>query len=106
MAKEKNEGWEEIAPIEGDVHDFEEDKVLIGVYLGKEEGVGPNESMLYSFEKKGGKKVVVWGSTLLDSRFKSLEIGEEVKVEYIGKATSEKTGREYKNYKVWHRNQK
>ena len=83
--------------------DFEKDKVLIGIYASKEENVGPNESNLYTFEKQDGTKIAVWGNTLLDTRFKNLLEGEEVKIEYLGKQKSEKTQRTYHNFEVYHR---
>ena len=83
--------------------DFKEEKELVGVYMGVETDVGPNESNLYSFKKKGGKVIAVWGNTLLDNRFKNLVKGEEVKIIYNGLVKSEKTGREYHSFDVYHR---
>ena len=78
------------------------DAEFVGVYRGKQEGVGPNESTLYDFVTKDGV-VSIWGNSLLDSRFKNLEDKEEVKVVYLGKERSEKTGRTYHNFDVYHR---
>lgn len=83
--------------------DFEEDKELIGVFMGAETEVGPNASNVYTFRKADNTLISVWGNTILDSRFKNLVKGEEVKVEYKGKSTSPKTGRTYHNFDVSHR---
>jgi len=83
--------------------DFEKTKECEGLYTGKTEKVGPNNSNLYNFEKKDGTTFSVWGNTLLDRIFQGISVGEEVKIEYLGKAKSEKTGREYKNFDVFHR---
>lgn len=94
-------GWKKVKP--ADSWDFEENPEMVGIYVGKEVGVGPNNSNLYSFKTPDGKIVPVWGSSILDSRLKNLEIGVEVKIAYLGKEVSEKTGREYHNYDVFFR---
>lgn len=76
---------------------------LVGVYSGMEENVGPNNSNLYSFKRPDGEFISVWGSTLLDARFKTLQLGDEVRVVYKGKVKSEKSGRSYHNYDIYHR---
>ena len=96
------DNWEKIEI--GDVWDFEKEDTLIGVFVDKQEGVGPNNSMLYEIELKDGKRVSIWGSTVLDVRLKNLEVGEEIKIVYLGMAKSQhRKGAEYKNYDVWHR---
>jgi len=76
---------------------------LVGNYQGKEEDVGPNKSILYNFKNPKGEFIQVWGSAILDARFKTLEVGDEVRVVYQGKVKSEKTGRSYHSYEVYHR---
>ena len=84
--------------------DYTEQKILEGVFISREDDIGPNGSSMYYIEQKGGNKVGVWGNTVLDVRFKNLEIGEEVKIEYLGKVASDKVkGREYHNFEVFHR---
>lgn len=94
--------WKQIGAQNGDAWDFETNPEMIGIYIGKEEGIGTNNSTLYNFEKPEGV-VSVWSTALLDSRFKNLKEGEEVKVIYLGKEKSPKTGRTYKNFEVYHR---
>jgi len=96
-----DDGWEKVnmAP----TWDYTKDKTIEGVFVGKEEEVGPNASNMYTVEKKNGEKVGIWGNTILDTRFKNLTEGEEVKVVYLGKEKSEKTKREYHNFDVFHR---
>lgn len=93
--------WEKVEA--NKTHDFEEEKELIGIFIGAETNVGPNKSNLYTFKKSSGEMVGVWGNTVLDTRFKNLIEGEEVKIEYKGKTKSPKTGREYHDYDVFHR---
>lgn len=85
------------------VWNFEVEKELVGVYISKEENVGPNASNLYTFERENGTMIGVWGGTLLDDRFKNLMVGEEVKIMYLGKQKSEKTGREFNSFEVYRR---
>ena len=81
--------------------DFKEESEFEGVFTGVEAEVGPNKSNLYSFRKESGEIVAVWGNTLLDTRFKNLSIGDEVKIIYKGKMESPKTGRIYHNFDVF-----
>lgn len=81
--------------------DFESKKELIGVYISKEENVGRNQSNLYNFKVSDGSIVSVWGSALLDSRFKNIPVGAEVKVAYLGKEKSERTGRQFNNFEIY-----
>jgi len=81
----------------------EGDKIQ-GLLVKVEEKVGPNESMLYHLEQKGGDRIQVWGSTVLDSRMIPVKIGQEVRITYKGEA--EKGGRgknKPKIYKVEYR---
>lgn len=76
---------------------------LVGFYKGKEEGIGENNSTIYNFKTEKGM-IGVWGSTVLDTRFKNLEVGEEVRVVYLGLVESKTKGRRgYHNFEVYHR---
>ena len=83
--------------------DFEEKPEMVGIFKGVEKEVGANASNLYTFKLEDGELISVWGSTILDTRLKNLEIGEEVKISYLGKEKSPTSGREYKNFDVFHR---
>ena len=98
-----DEDWEEVNPMTDEIHDFVEEKTLQGVYVNKQENVGKNNSNLYTIEKKGGEKIGVWGSNVLDSRFDGIMIGEEIKIIYLGKKQSEKSNRQYHDFKVFHK---
>lgn len=90
----------EMAP----THDFEKEPEFIGVFISKDENVGPNASTLYNFEQKGGVNVAVWGSTVLDTRLKNVKEGEEVKIIYKGLTENPKRGQKpAKLYDVFHR---
>lgn len=64
---------------------------VAGVYEGAEEGVGPNNSMLYNFDAKG-KKFSVWGNTTLDRMFKSgvIQTGDMLLITYVGEIETDK----------------
>lgn len=87
---EANSGWK-----------FKEEKELVGVYVSMEENVGPNNSKLYTIEREDGSRIGVWGNTMLDDKFKDIEIGTEIKIVYLGLVESEKTGREYNNFDIF-----
>lgn len=73
---------------------------LIGKYVNKKEEVGANSSNVYEIETDE-ETVSVWGSTVLDSRFAELTMGDIVKIVYKGEVKSEKTGRNYRDYDVF-----
>jgi hypothetical protein len=97
----QNDGWEklEMSP----TWDYKNQKELIGTFVGAETGIGPNNSNMYKFKTEKGI-VGVWGTTLLDTRLKNLEPGEEVKLVYLGKKPSPKRkGSYYHDFEVYHR---
>ena len=96
-----NEGWQKVET--GEVWDFEKNAQLTGVYVLREENVGPNASNLYHIELENGQRVTVWGNTILDNRFETVDIGLEVKIIYYGMVKSEKTGRSYRNFDLFYR---
>ena len=97
MAKQYK--WEKVETVP--TWDFHEEEEFIGTFVSAESEVGPNKSNLYTFRKEDGELMGVWGNTILDSRFKNLSVGEDVKIVYKGKTTSPKTGRDYNNFEVF-----
>lgn len=75
---------------------------ITGVYTDVKDNVGPNESLLYTISTEDGD-VGVWGSTVLNMKFKNIPLNSPVKIECLGKVKSEKTGREYTDYKVMYK---
>lgn len=90
--------WKDVNNDQPPSHSFEMEKVLEGVLVAKQENVGPNNSFLFTIEKKGGKKVSVWGSAVLN-KINTLPIGSLIRIEYLGKEKG-KRGTEFKNYKI------
>jgi hypothetical protein len=90
--------WVKIEQESGETWDFQKDKELQGVLIAKEEHVGPNDSSMYRIQKTDDTEIGVWGNTVLDGRFKKIEVGEEVKLVYLGKLKSPKTNREYHGF--------
>lgn len=84
---------------------------FFGVFLNTEENVGPNSSNLYNFIRYEDQQLTkrigqyaIWGTTLLDTRFKNFVRGEQVAIVYLGKAQSEqRKGSSYHNFEVYHR---
>lgn len=76
---------------------------LVGIYQSMEENIGANSANIYTFKTPDKKFVSVWGSTILDARFKNLDAGEEVRIVYHGLVDSKTAGRSYHNYEVFHR---
>lgn len=67
-----------------------------GIFKNAKEDVGINKSMVYQLKVDGVDDLVsVWGSTVLDTKFAEIEIGNEVRIEFLG----EKKGKGPKPYK-------
>ena len=80
--------------------------VLTGYYLSKKENIGQNNSNIYEFEvidpaERAGSQVSIWGSQLLDGRFKDIPLGCMVRVTFLGnRQPSTPKGRAYQDFKV------
>lgn len=94
--------WTEVTMTETDMHDFESDKILTGILTEIKRNVGANDSNIYVVQTDK-ELTSFWGSSVLDNKLKDVFPGQEVRVTYLGKVKSEKTGREYKDFKVEYR---
>lgn len=103
MADNKDDGWIDASTAKTD-GTWDKQKPLMGKLVRKQENVGPNNSMMYHLEvtegDDKGKVIGVWGSTVIDTKFDSIPLNSLVKIESLGKVKSEKTGREYEDFKV------
>ena len=70
-----------------------------GILIKKGKEVGPNNSNTYHLETPDGKHMMVWGTTILDSRMDFVKIDDYVRVTYKGK-TKNKKGQDTKVFKV------
>jgi len=91
--------WEKVETVP--TWDFKEEAEFVGFFVSVETEVGPNKSNLYNFRTEENENIAVWGNTILDMRFKNLQLGDKVKVVFKGKELSPKTGREYNNFEVF-----
>lgn len=92
-----NDGWVEIGG--GEATDmWNREGTITGKVKSRKSGVGPNNSMVYQIETDKGE-IGVWGSTVLDTKFEQIKDGDNVRIEYLGKAKSQRGG-EYHDYKV------
>lgn len=102
MENKQQEEWVEIGSSNSKIWDFNQDKEFVGHFTGVQSNVGANSSNLFSFKALNGEAVSIWGSSLLDSRLGNLIAGEKVKIVYQGKQRNPKSGREFKDFKVYH----
>lgn len=93
--------WKKVEDAE--TWDFEEDgKELIGKFVKVKMGVGSNNSNIYTFKLADGTERAVWGSTILDNRLSSLEVGQETKIVFKGRIKSATPGwNPYKDFDVF-----
>ncbi len=101
------DNWEKVENGPLFIFDEKENRELVGVLHGVEHEVGPNNSTLYSIKTEKDGVVSMWGSTVIDIRMKNVEIGNEIKIVYLGKEKSEKRkGATYKNFEVYRKGAK
>jgi hypothetical protein len=74
MSNLEKEGWKKVGGMAD--NNWDKKEPIEGVFTDRQENVGPNNSMLYILTDKDGKTTSVWGGTVIDSRFKSVNIGE------------------------------
>lgn len=75
--------------------------VIQGIYTNLRTGVGKNESNVHEITLPDGRLVGIWGSDLLDGKFKEIPIGFEVNVQYLGiQQPKSAGGRPYNGFKV------
>lgn len=87
--------------------DMAENKVLEGVYEGKEDSVGAYGQTLYSVRLVSGEIAKFWDKSVLRTALKEVPVGSEVRIEYLGEEPSptqkdETTGQPatYSNFEV------
>lgn len=73
---------------------------LIGKYVARRSDVGPNGSMVYTLKPDDGEEIGVWGSAVIDARFKEIPINSTVGIEYIGKVQAKRGSGQYKDYDI------
>lgn len=76
---------------------------VVGVFRDKMSRKNPDgsDSVLYVLEGADGNKIGVNSSATIARAFEQIPRGSTVKIVYEGKARSQKTGREYNNFKVY-----
>lgn len=84
-----------------DLWDWEENKFMVGVFIEVEEDVGDYDSNMYTLELRSGERVRFWGNSILDKRLSTCTFGEEIAIKFDGIKESDKTGRDYKHFKVF-----
>jgi len=99
----QNDGWEKVSNGEqAEAWKFKEDKSVQGRYVEKRENLGPKNSVMYILEKGDGSLAGVWETAALRTKFESVQIGDEVKIDYLGVAKS-KAGNTYHNFDFFKR---
>lgn len=92
--------WEEVAPAGAESTLFL-GNVIQGIYQGKKENVGQNNSTIYELLLADGQLVGFWGSNLMDGKMNLVEVGKEVRVTFLGVAQPKTAGgKPYRNFKV------
>jgi hypothetical protein len=73
---------------------------ISGKYIRMEEDVGMYHSNKYTLETENGE-VDVFGSTVLDNKFKDVPLGYEVKIVYQGEKPSAPPKKPFKSFQVF-----
>lgn len=73
---------------------------ITGDYTGTQKDVGLNNSQVHNLKTAEGTRSI-WGSTVLDSRFAQVNLGDTVRVTFTGLSDKPgKFGKPFKTYKV------
>lgn len=92
----KQGGYDDTTPF----WDKDTDKTVSGVLIDVQNNAGKEKtSTIYTVRKSDGEKIKFWGSAVIDSHLGGVEIGTEVRVDYLGKMP----GKRYGNYEVYTR---
>ena len=103
MNNKKDDRWEEVKDPEDEIWRPEAiGDEISGKYIHKEEDVGVYHSNKYTLETDKGE-VEVFGSTVLDSKFKDINLGCEVKIIYQGEKPSTPPKKPFKLFQVFKR---
>lgn len=78
----------------------EDGEKVEGELVRVDEKVGKNESNVYTIRIEGGEEIGIWGTTVLDSRLKDLELGTKVQIIYKGKRKNPESGRTFKDFSI------
>jgi len=81
----------------------QEERTLVGKYFQKRTNLGENNSTLYVIEKEDGTYAGIWESAILRDKFSATNIGDQVKIEYLGLTKSKNGGRTYHNFDFYKR---
>jgi hypothetical protein len=73
-----------------------------GIFKGIKTDVGINKSNVYTIQTEADELISVWGSTVLDTKFEEIEVGDEVKIEFAGLVKG-KGPKPYKDFDVQYR---
>jgi len=94
-------GYEEVGDFWESMYTFEKPGDFIeGRFKGTVARVGENESNVHIIDSKG-ERFGLWGSAVLDKRMNSVNMDADIMIVFQSLETSDKSGREYKDFKVY-----
>ena len=74
---------------------------IVSLNVEKKDGLGANNSTIYTLEVPNVGKVGVWGSQVLDARMAQVPVGSEVRITFLGLQKAKVAGRKaWRNFKV------
>lgn len=76
--------------------------VVQGIYLGQKDDIGSKKGTLFNI-KTNADVLSIWGSTVLKDAFSKVSVGNEVRVEFLGKQATKDGSGEYLNFDVKYR---
>jgi len=92
--------WKQMSGSNNPTWNFDENKEIVGQLIKVKKDVGPNNSMMYVI-KVGMDTFDVWGATALDRDMEKVELGDDVKIKFVGMKLNPKTNRKFKNFEVF-----
>jgi len=84
--------------VESETWKFENpDDFVCGTLKGIRSEVGQYKQKIYTLQNESGKIINVWGSAVLDTEMSKVEVGDDIKIIYLGEAGENPN---YHNFKI------
>jgi hypothetical protein len=77
--------------------------VVEGVYVERKDDIGQNASTIYLIETKEHGVLSVWDTFVLKDKMDAVSVGDEIRIECLGKQKPKGTGKPYYGFKVFSR---
>ena len=102
---DKQDGWQKVGGSSQNAEQWKPVKTgesVAGQYIEKKEGVKTNygPATIYVLKQADGSEVAVFGKANIDRQMAKVDLGNEVRITFLGLEKNPKTGFDFKKYEV------